>query len=249
MNCCCETARIQTHLDGALNMTDLFNCVPLSVSDSLLAYRNAGLFPVVRSVPRGTMLDKHGRTPCFVDDSGTPCALAHILIAHGRDQLVREIAATAVFATVAELYSMSNSNIAVSQLFVWLVEHGISVELAARIQPGYVVGRERCDKCGEEYPVHRTMGDSGVYEGCSRRCRLYYTRCATPGCVLLVENDSRTTPMYAQTICVACRPRTCFKCKREFKSETERSACPECCVIINEQANRSDGRKKPCIIQ
>ncbi|WP_423929274.1 hypothetical protein [Candidatus Palauibacter sp.] len=70
------------------------------------------------------------RIPVFVDEHGTPCAVAYLLQRSGRGSLVREIANADNNVYAWELAGDERFS-------EWLDETGITLEEAARIQPGY----------------------------------------------------------------------------------------------------------------
>lgn len=126
-----EDARIAAHLEGAEQMArerDVSHLSPATrtirafVLEELRGYRLGGRFP------------KDGghaeQRPCFVDASGTRCALAHLLEQVGAQALVARIAATANHARVSQLAEDP-------EFLSWLLTMGLSLEEAARIQPPF----------------------------------------------------------------------------------------------------------------
>jgi HEAT repeat protein len=99
------------------------------------AYRTRADFGINRDVPGA-------RVPLFVDGDGRRCAMAELLHATGRDDLVEQVQATNNLAWIVDL----SANDA---LLGWLDAHGLTLEEAARIQgpgiggggPGTVVER------------------------------------------------------------------------------------------------------------
>ena len=69
-------------------------------------------------------------TPIFVDDHGARCAVAALLEATGRGDLVAHVARTQNLARVREL-------VAEPAFREWLAFHGLDAEEVARIQPDY----------------------------------------------------------------------------------------------------------------
>ena len=129
-----EVARIQSHLrrveselrasgDGGLGPAERRWRVRLV--DELHRYWTRGRFP------RNTYVDR--RSPVFVDRDGTRCAVAQLIHASGRGDLVERVAATHNTAYVAELAGDA-------ELVRWLDEHGLTAAEAARIQPAYEPG-------------------------------------------------------------------------------------------------------------
>ncbi|CAA9332211.1 MAG: hypothetical protein AVDCRST_MAG68-2482 [uncultured Gemmatimonadetes bacterium] len=126
-----ETARIQAHLLGAERMMESRDVSRLSVSQreargralaALRRYREAGRFPHNHQRP--------GFTPVFVDEHGTPCAMAYLIAESGSRALVRRVAATANLARIRELAPDP-------ELAAWLRANGMTVAEAARVQPAY----------------------------------------------------------------------------------------------------------------
>ena len=70
------------------------------------------------------------RVPYFRDARGNLCAMAFLIAASGRGDLVDHIARTRNYAFVPDLVDVPG-------LAQWLEEHGLSVAEAARIQPTY----------------------------------------------------------------------------------------------------------------
>jgi hypothetical protein len=72
--------------------------------------------------------------PIFIDDDGARCAVAALLEASGHHALVARIARTRNLAYVEELADEP-------ELVAWLVDHGVLLREAARIQPTYDFAR------------------------------------------------------------------------------------------------------------
>lgn len=127
-----ERHRVQQHLIGAEALLALGAPPGLSASqrerrsahlERLRAYRAAGVFPKNRNHP--------GRfVPYFVDADGVHCAVAHLIAESGEAALVERIAASRNNATVHELADEPG-------LSEWLTANGLTLDEAARIQPGY----------------------------------------------------------------------------------------------------------------
>ncbi len=126
-----EDARTAAHLEGAEQMArerDVSHLSPATktlrafVLEELRGYRLGGRFPKD---------DGHAaQRPCFVDATGTRCALAHLLEQVGAQALVARIAATENHARVEQLARDP-------EFLGWLLTMGLSVEEAARIQPPF----------------------------------------------------------------------------------------------------------------
>ena len=101
--------------------------------DRLAAYRQRGEFPTNR---------RHaGRTPLFVGDDGTPCAMAHLLLEGGREDLVAAVMAEDPTARVEELPDDH-------PVVEWVEANGLTRAEAARIQPAYPESVQFATTCG-----------------------------------------------------------------------------------------------------
>jgi hypothetical protein len=94
----------------------------------LRRYRDRGVFPHNH--------DRAARTPFFVDEHGTRCAMAYLIEEAGGGTLVASIAAARNNAYIPELTGDA-------ALVAWLDANGLTAAEAARIQPAY-------DGCGFE---------------------------------------------------------------------------------------------------
>lgn len=101
--------------------------------DRLAAYRSRGEFPTNRTVA--------GRVPLFVGDDGTPCAVAHLLLSDGREDLVADVMATEPTVAVEELPDDH-------PVIEWVEANGLTRGEAARIQPTYPDGVQFATTCG-----------------------------------------------------------------------------------------------------
>jgi hypothetical protein len=90
--------------------------------DELERYRRRGRFPINRRSLRPT--------PIFVDDSGTRCAMGHLIERAGGRELVERVAEARNFDLVRDLAD-------VPELRLWLAENGLTLREAALIQPSY----------------------------------------------------------------------------------------------------------------
>ena len=82
------------------------------------------------------------RMPYFRDARGNLCAMAFLIAASGRGDLVDHIARTRNYAFIPDLVDVPG-------LAQWLEDHGLSVAEAAHVQPTY--GGDPC--CGAENPT------------------------------------------------------------------------------------------------
>lgn len=137
-----DDVRIREHLrrtETALRETDHDHLTPTQrrrravALDRLAAYRERGEFPRNRSEPC--------RTPLFVGDDGTPCAMAHLLLADGREDLVDDVMAANPSVAIEDLP-------ADHPVVEWTEACGLTREEAARIQPTYPDGVQFATTCG-----------------------------------------------------------------------------------------------------
>ena len=148
--------------------------------DRLAAYRERGEFPTNR---------RHaGRTPLFVGDDGTPCAMAHLLLEDGREDLVAAVMAAEPTARIEELPDDH-------PVVEWVEANGLTRAEAARIQPAYPEGVQFATTCGPlpcwlagafasavglaaagtlEYVGYRLAGDAFPDNALKRRATLSY---------------------------------------------------------------------------
>ena len=134
-----EVRRIQEHLldvERALRgrSTDALSAAQQERRNTALnwlrEYRERGEFP--HNHTHGD-----GRVPVFVDEHGTPCAVAYLLQRSGRESLVSEVASTDNNVYAWELADDPHFS-------EWLDETGLTLAEAARIQPSYGDGRCIC---------------------------------------------------------------------------------------------------------
>ena len=101
--------------------------------DRLHAYCERGEFPRNRHTP--------GRTPVFVDDAGTHCAVGHLLGEGGHIDIVREVVERENTVRIEDLEPGS-------PVLAWAERNGLSREETARIQPSYPEAVEFATTCG-----------------------------------------------------------------------------------------------------
>ncbi len=128
-----ERERIRKHL--ALVEDDMRRNIPAGLSeaqvakrlallDTLRAYRERGEFPRNLDFPDRLI-------PYFIDAAGVPCAMGKLIIASGHGALAEDVRARMNNAYIAEIAAAD------ARLAAWGEEHGITLEEAARVQPGY----------------------------------------------------------------------------------------------------------------
>jgi hypothetical protein len=127
-----EVARIRRHLAGAealLLSRDVSALTAVRreararrIAD-LRVYRRRGIFPHNHQ-------GAGRRTPVFVDEHGTRCAMADLIERSGGGAMVARIAATRNLARIRDLAGDA-------ELTAWLDRNGMTLAEAARIQPEY----------------------------------------------------------------------------------------------------------------
>ena len=154
-----EHARIAAHLERVEAELRAADVTPLPLVrrlararnlDQLRAYRERGVFP-----HNHVALDH--RTPVFVDEHGTQCAVGYLIAQSGRSDLTRRIARTRNLATVAQLADDA-------ELKRWLVEAGLSPVEAAMIQPSYGPDYYSSESDVDAYPI-ATIIATGINGG------------------------------------------------------------------------------------
>jgi hypothetical protein len=127
-----EVARLRAHfdsLDTELRARDVRSLSPAQRAararhvERLRGYRDRGVFPRNDDFPGR-------RVAYFVDEQGTRCAMAHLIEASGRADLVERVRSTRNHALIPELASDP-------ALVAWLDSAGLTAAEAARIQPAY----------------------------------------------------------------------------------------------------------------
>ncbi|MEZ4757225.1 MAG: hypothetical protein R2817_10400 [Flavobacteriales bacterium] len=89
--------------------------------DTLQAYAHRGVFPANDALP--------GRTPVFIDDHGTACAVGYLMIASGHEGLAERIHREMNLAYIHA--------ITIPEVSTWADDHGFTIDELAWIQPTY----------------------------------------------------------------------------------------------------------------
>lgn len=115
---------VSTHLKSLPKSTvvsEEANLKRLELLDTLRAYANRKLFPI----------NNHHtiRTPYFVDDYGTACAVGFLMLASGNKALVNQIHKSFNYRWIKD--------IPVKEVEIWATMHGFTVEELKWIQPSY----------------------------------------------------------------------------------------------------------------
>ena len=128
-----EVVRIQAHFDSVLR--ELRTMTPAGLSQTQRALRNAHLAELQAYRDRGLFPHNHdfgeAWTPYFVDHRGVHCAVAHLLAASGRSDIVERVARTNNNVWVADLAGDR-------EFTAWLDASGLTLAEAARIQVPYI---------------------------------------------------------------------------------------------------------------
>lgn len=141
-----DRARIQRHLAGVEAELRAADTVELSPAqrveraknlDRLHAYWTAGVFPHNTDFVGA-------RVPYFIDEDDRACAVGHLMIASGADDLAAQIRRD---ENNAKLLDMRTPG-----LLAWVARSGLTAKEHARIQPAY------CDCPDDEMPVCGTDG-------------------------------------------------------------------------------------------
>ncbi len=131
-----EVARLRAHfaqVDLELTARDVSHLTPPQRQarqthiDRLRAYAAAGQFPKNTHHPGEYV-------PYFVDDRGTRCAMGFLIEQSGSGEFVNRVRQRLNFAYIADIASDPELG---PELRVWLEANGLSLDEAARIQPGY----------------------------------------------------------------------------------------------------------------
>ena len=160
----CPEPHIQAHLasvERELLSADVSKLTPAQLERRnhhiavLADYREQCLFPQNHQYPDRLVT-------IFVDDHGTHCAVGHLMAEDGEDALVRLIRDTRNTATIWELADDREIGPVVQQ---WLVDNGLSLYEAARIQPSYC-WQSQAGSCLCGWNIHNPYKDvSGIAEG------------------------------------------------------------------------------------
>lgn len=131
-----DTERIAEHLHGVA--LRLGARTPISAEqvhyqrrrtllDTLEAYADRGLFPTNHAL--------HGRTPVFIDERGTACAVGYLMIASGHEALAERIHREMNLAYIHA--------ITLPEVSAWADDHGFTIDELAWIQPTYAFEKFR----------------------------------------------------------------------------------------------------------
>lgn len=152
-----EIERVRQHLEGAETMLLGRDLSALTIAQrvarnrriaELRAYRERGHFPHNHRL--------RGRTPVFVDEHGTRCAMAYLIERSGGSELVSRIARTRNLARIRDLAGDP-------ALVGWLGENGLTLAEAARIQPEYGDGVEEKDYRGIQLAIVSASAGLSLY--------------------------------------------------------------------------------------
>lgn len=125
-----DTERIAAHLH--LVHDRLVQHTPAGLADAALARRLSLLAALEAYADRGLfpMNDKEeGRSPIFIDDAGTACAVGHLLITSGSGDIAMRIHDTMNAAYIKDIQD--------GGLPRWAAMHGLTIDELAWVQPTY----------------------------------------------------------------------------------------------------------------
>lgn len=117
--------------------------------------------------------------PCFVDDRGNPCAVAHLMLETGEDDLVSTISRQQNLAWLSAL--------AAPGLDEWLESAGLTAAEARLIQPCYYGGMSS-DPCQEWDPVACRYGPVRDEKPCGTDNFCTAAICLSGSCTTIVTN-------------------------------------------------------------
>lgn len=164
-----EELRIRTHLDYAeqhLRNTPTIHLTPsqqqnrAEALDLLHSYWLAGRFPQNTTEP--------GRAPCFVDDRGNECAVAHLIRKTEGDDLVNALNDRYQYTLIKDMESQSLAN--------WATDNGFQSEELALIQPTYdkikEPAKQRRIRRRRKVPIYKEGGREGLVRAYQERFSL-----------------------------------------------------------------------------
>lgn len=131
-----DAARIEEHLRRVADRlgartpisADQVHCQRRrALLDTLQAYADRGLFPTNQVL--------HGRTPVFIDERGTACAVGYLMIASGHEGLAERIHREMNLAYIHA--------ITLPEVSAWADDHGFTIDELAWIQPTYAFEKIR----------------------------------------------------------------------------------------------------------
>jgi len=125
-----EKQLIEFHL---LEVIDSLNCSDLSqYSAEQIAKRKALLSDLSDYAKKGEFpINSYHweRTPYFIDNAGTACAVGHLIIQSGHSELAQRVSNEMNYAYIEDM--------PFQEIEIWASEHGFTVDELKWIQPGY----------------------------------------------------------------------------------------------------------------
>jgi hypothetical protein len=113
--------------------------------DALAVYCRNGVFP------KNT--HHKVRTPYFIDDYGTPCAVGQLIIASGHEELAKKISSESNYEYIENMHY--------PELVAWANEFGFKDDELKWIQPSYGCASGACAA-----DTKRDISCKGMYDGC-----------------------------------------------------------------------------------
>lgn len=126
-----EVERIKSHLRSVHELVTAFK--PTGLTSQQLINRKRGLIALKKYIEAKNFPQNHDfpgiRIPYFIDEHGTPCAVAHIMIESGFESLARKISG---LNNHIYLDQVDDSEVA-----KWVANSGFSLDELRLIQPSY----------------------------------------------------------------------------------------------------------------
>lgn len=145
-----EVELIQTHLK--LVIQQLEKSAPANLDAQKLAARKTCLDSLTTYADRGVFpknLYHKERTPYFIDDFGTACAVGQMIVTSGHADLAQAISKSYNYEYI--------ENIPVPEMITWADNHGFAVDELQWIQPTYGNGCPWCPTDSFSNPTQRAQ--------------------------------------------------------------------------------------------
>jgi hypothetical protein len=131
-----EGEKIATHLEYALRSLEQAHEPHDKRLDLLLELESFiadGIFPQLEASFRS---ESEERAPCFIDSSGSACAVAYLMLSTGHSDLALRIAQKHRHSTIAEIAADATFS---AEFTAWQEQSGLSLAELQLIQPTYTV--------------------------------------------------------------------------------------------------------------
>eukprot|EP00929_Paragymnodinium_shiwhaense_P042647 TRINITY_DN22037_c0_g1_i2.p1 TRINITY_DN22037_c0_g1~~TRINITY_DN22037_c0_g1_i2.p1 ORF type:complete len:339 (-),score=43.47 TRINITY_DN22037_c0_g1_i2:450-1409(-) len=133
-----EDVRIQHHLDFVVKQLRAAGAAlprRQHALDLLEAYARDGCFPKHTRQPAT-------RSPIFVDASGTPCAVAHLMLETGAVELCKAVDQTCHFSLIEDMFADKSKQPLAADICAWADSVALTPRELAMIQPVYNAKQE-----------------------------------------------------------------------------------------------------------